>query len=165
MGWLFSASHTKQEEVHDILDSFDEGVTVRRHSLRGQHLWIIVETPTRTLIVLALLKSGGHHGGYGHKLIDETSGPGYYDCPLTWLSDVPDPETGFSTQWRQAVREQHAGKAKRRNIAPGQTWRLANGLNVSGECRITRKLKRGWEGVVDGITYRVMPRMLAERIR
>lgn len=166
MGWTFSCDNTKQEEIDSILNGFVEGYSVRKHSLRGNHLWMIVDTPDYAFIGLALLQSGHPDPGYGHKILDESMGPSALDCPVSWLDEVPVPPHGtYAAGWREEVRANHARQNQKKAMAPGQVWRIAGNCTHAGEpCHLVRKARRGWVGEIGDTQYTVMPRMLVERV-
>jgi hypothetical protein len=65
------------------------------------------------------------YDGWGYKDLEESSGPGYLSCPLSYLEMVPEPKSAYAKQWRQAVRERHEKRA--RKISKGFTYKAANG--------------------------------------
>jgi|SRR5699024_8932659 len=165
MGWTFTYDKTRAEVFDAILHGFNDGCTVRKYRLVGNHLWIILDTPRHPLIWLTLLEAGGPGSGYGYKHMDETMGPCYYDCPESFLDEVPAPSGRWVTGWRAEVRKYHQKRRERSRMAIGQTWEVASGYQLAGsECRLLGKAKRGWLGVIAGTQYRVMPRMLARRV-
>lgn len=48
--------------------------------------------------------------GWGYKVMDESVGPCYYSCPLSYLELAPE----RNAEWRQQVREHHARKKRER---------------------------------------------------
>ena len=129
MGWTFHYHTTKDQLIRSLLEPRvyirDNGTPVRieplRHTVRGTHLWslwqeLIGDQATR-YIVLHLLAADRKHDGYGYKDMDETMHPYYYDCPVTWLDDLTEPENDGSREWRAKVREWHAHeKAHKRRV-------------------------------------------------
>lgn len=58
---------------------------------------------TDKFIVLFMMKRFGQDS-WGYKAVEESCGPIYYNCPVGWLDEIPDP--GYhATQWRKTVRE------------------------------------------------------------
>lgn len=61
--------------------------------------------------------------GWGYKDMDETLCPGYCDCPLIILKDVPCPDNEYAIEWRKGVRktycEKNAKKAAIKVLKPG----------------------------------------------
>jgi hypothetical protein len=61
--------------------------------------------------------------GWGYKDMDETECPGYCDCPLIILKDVPCPAIEYAIQWRKGVMQTYynnnAKKAAIKALKPG----------------------------------------------
>ena len=111
MSWMYSSSwFSKKEIVRHILDD-DTWHKPIKHSLRGNHLWVVFENtnPERPpdehgrYICLFLLASQRNYG-WGYKDITENMGPHEIDCPVSFFDLVPDPGS-FATKWRAKVRE------------------------------------------------------------
>lgn len=108
MGWDFRKGATKQ----DIIDEFKapfEGDTqssrVVASSLRGRTLWLVEEVTTkdtgaRERFITCVLLQNDPDYGWGSKVLSESSGPGYYDCPVEFLSMAPVKDA----EWRANVR-------------------------------------------------------------
>lgn len=161
MGWLFSCNPNfkRKEQVAELLGHFKEGrvnyPSLVDHSQKGNTLYVVVHTPSRTLakemkprqfvdlsgaelhleanyrVILVFLLKGpprGDGGGWGYKSMDEQMGPGVTDCPerLLKLSQVDD-----RYEWRVACRE------ARRQANLRKEW--AKGLKAGD----TIKYKRG----------------------
>lgn len=60
---------------------------------------------------------------WGYKDMSEDMGPGYHDCPLIILQDVPCPNDKYAIEWPKAVMERYynenAKKAAIKNLRPG----------------------------------------------
>ena len=73
---------------------------------------------------------------WGYKDMSEDMGPGYHDCPLIILKDVPCPDDKYAIEWRQAVMERHyneiAKKAAIKNLQPGDMVEFLN-CNYGGQ--------------------------------
>lgn len=165
MGWSFSSNNTKQQEIDSILSDIGASNTLRKHAIRGNNLWMLVDTQDTTVIVLALLESGYLDSGYGHKILDESCGPHVVDCPLSWLDLAPMPAGKYAAGWRDSVRAFHAKAQAKRQMAVGQVWRLCAGHNAPADrCELVAKRKRGWVGLIAGEHFQVMPRQLAEQV-
>jgi hypothetical protein len=111
MGWSFNAhSQTKESYISEILDGFN--CPVLDYSVRGNHLWILLDTVPVPIIALALL--GSQRGCWGHTLMEESCGPDYYDCPLKFLKRAPEPQSfnldhrDSGQSWRHFVRNKRA---------------------------------------------------------
>lgn len=72
---------------------------------------------------------------WGIKAISEDMGPGYHDCPLIILKDVPCPDDKYAIEWRKAVMERHynniAKKAAIKALRPGDVVEFIN-CNYAG---------------------------------
>ena len=58
---------------------------------------------------------------WGYKDMSEDMGPGYHDCPLIILKDVPCPDDKYAIEWRKNVMEHHyneIAKSVNKRIAP-----------------------------------------------
>lgn len=132
MGWLYGWDTRKELAEHLISGN---GIKTLKHCFKGNNLWAVQEvtktdgTPV-TFIALYLLrgrdkcnpKTGAYDShGWGYKDMDESAGPYYYNCPLSYLDMVPDPGS-YATEWRVKVRE-HYAKAKQK-LELGQMIRL-----------------------------------------
>lgn len=163
MGWDFYSDprFNKDRLVADKIAGDDmvwggERAKILAHSLRGQHLWRVVEKPDgERFIALDLLKSGGRGEGWGSKGLCESMGPCEVDCPLSMLDMVPVAAGDYAAGWRKRVRAYHAAKNARTRVAKT----LAPGAKVTiygKPYTIVRKREpRGWivEGA-DGRHYR-----------
>lgn len=73
---------------------------------------------------------------WGYKDMSEDMGPGYHDCPLIILKDVPCPDDQYAIEWRKEVMERHyneiAKKAAIKNLQPGDMVEFIN-CNYGGQ--------------------------------
>lgn len=156
MGWTTCIGYDKERLLKDRLRDKSNGTTdwkVLAHSLRGHHLWYVVERTdhgdgyksTIRYIALDLIGYDRYHGGgWGYKDVCESMGLSEKDCPLKFLDMVPVPcDSDYAHNWRKAVREWHnmtnaqRKKLKEINPQPGEKWLLRDGLVD----RATRKIK------------------------
>jgi hypothetical protein len=144
MGWLYNTHpQTKDSYVKEILDrSFGASgrFTLLDHSLRGSCLWVLAQPHDHEPQIGLFLLQRGSDGCWGHKDMDEGSGPYYYSCPLRWLELAPEPpcsvdgHRGSGRPWRDFVREHHEQQAaSRKRIRPsvGSTIRLGDRFEAS----------------------------------
>jgi hypothetical protein len=140
MGWLHEThpSGSKQQYVTDLLQrNFNNRpghCELLDHSLRGNHLWLLVrlnDPGAQPSIGLFLLRC--HNGCWGYKGMSEEDSPYFYDCPLKFLEQAPEPRSfnlnhrDSGRSWRDFVREHHAAlkqQRKRPRPAVGQKIRL-----------------------------------------
>lgn len=130
MGWLFSESWPTRKVMREHLCE-GNGLKTIASCWKGNNLWAIHEYTydqgpnageTVQFIALYLIRwHGGDLKGWGYKDMDESAGPCYYNCPISYLDKIPDPG-GYATEWRKKVREQRAMSL--RKFAPGQRVRL-----------------------------------------
>ena len=105
MSWDFATNESlsKDDMVNEILSSYSRYGTILANSVRGNHLWFVY-TDTKSnqpCILLALLKKDS--GCWGYKIMDETEGPYYYDCPKKFLKLQPVVYNKNAKTWRESV--------------------------------------------------------------
>ena len=124
MGWLFGWNSRKELAEHLI---HGNGVRTLKHCFKGNNLWAVQEWTdkdgvVRPFIALYMLKGrSDSRDGWGYKDLDESAGPYYYTCPVSYLDMVPDPG-GYATEWREKVYK-HAD-ARARKLSYGQRIKL-----------------------------------------
>lgn len=164
MGWLFGWS-TRGELADHLISG--NGVKTIKHAWKGNNLWAVQEGTkrdgTKELFIALYLTKGRTNSseGWGYKDMDETAGPYYYNCPISFLNMVPDPG-GYATEWRAQVLSR-ALKAKQKfsvgqkitlygkpytitEVLPKGQYRIDNG--AYGVYRTTLKHRRHMELVV-----------------
>lgn len=132
MGWLITKQNRKQmiasrtmgytsTKPNMILSTICLRSCYRGNSFSGV-LWKVMETtihdtgcafPRKKPKVLKwigvdLIRYDKEMRGWGYKDMDESVGPHYYSCPLSYLDEVPQPESTFCRDWRDRVRAYHA---------------------------------------------------------
>jgi hypothetical protein len=153
---------TKAQAIRDELASVGASSTVLAHRVIGSRLWFLAQAHRGTLagrkwIGLTLIECRG--GQAIVKCLDETVGPLYYDCPLSFLAQADTPVGPHAGPWREQVRAFHANRAARRlAMRPGA--RVAYG----GQSYVLQHDlgRRGW-GVQrerDGQVFRMKSRQL-----
>ena len=164
MGWLFHTdrSYGRKELVAELrqADRFGDGYEMLRSQVVGNHHWYVLRRKAdgRTTIGLDLLQGGGRTGGWGHKDMDETMGPCYYDCPLGYLALASEP-VGYAAEWRQKVRAHHANKTDTSQLKPGSVIRYSDHDYSLTQSRGPR---RGWiVSRIGGGAYRMSSRQVA----
>lgn len=125
MGWTFSTRPTtKQQFVKSLLaDYANSSQQILDSSLRGSQLWVLARSGNKPpFICLFLLRC--QDGCWGYKDMDESMGPYYYNCPVTFLDRAPEPQgsnldhQGSGRSWRSFVREAHAYQRQRKSNKP-----------------------------------------------
>lgn len=121
MGWSFaySPAYDKKACIAELRapSRFGPQTKLLKACISGNHHWYLAETNGVTWIGLDLLQGGGRTGGWGHKSMDESSGPYCYDCPLSYL-DAASAPVGHAAAWRESVRTYWADK-KTKTLTPG----------------------------------------------
>ncbi|RYF55644.1 MAG: hypothetical protein EOO27_20515 [Comamonadaceae bacterium] len=142
---------TRAQAVADELRDIGIHSDVLARRLFGSRLWVLaqvkLEAPSMWAgtcwISLSLIQVRGPEVVV--KRLDETCGPYYYDCPLSFLAKAQQPQGPHTGAWRDKVRAFHAQQAlvrqQRRQIQPGAP------IRYGGETyQLQRSLgRRGWE--------------------
>ena len=110
MGWLMSQGQTKRELIERLTTTENtNGNTWEtiKSCVRGNVLWSVIdhtnpEKKTSRFIACFLMRKDGDYG-WGYKDIEESCGPCYYSCPLSYLDITPV----ASGSWREQVRAYH----------------------------------------------------------
>lgn len=161
MGWLYIPNYSRQDLVDYIVryEENEHGVwETLRHSLRGNVLWSIVrwtdkETgDVQKVITCNLLEKSD--GAWGYKSMDESMGPCYYTCPVSYFKEVPVENQG----WRDKVLEHHRRSSSRRknlNIQVGDKLILVEGLKIPSATVVQMRPGRQLIGCYAGEYYRI----------
>lgn len=111
---------TKAQAVQDELRSIASHATLLAHRVIGNRLWYLAAHRSDSLSELAGAKWIGlslincRNGEAAVKSMDETCGPCYYDCPLSFLDQADAPYGQFAGPWRAKVRAFHSAQATRK---------------------------------------------------
>lgn len=142
---------TRAALVHELRTDLPEGYTLLASTLKGSHLWLLLQPPAPKPAMIGLYLLSSHKGEQGYKGMAEADGPNACDCPLSYLERAPVAYSPFAAGWRERVRAHHAHG----------TLRPTPGLRVTFN-RVTYTLQRplgprkGWEVTDDqGSTYRL----------
>ena len=153
MGWLFhTTDYGRKAFIEERTTKYiSENQTSKweciAHSVKSNHIWKVIRytnktsNEVKTFVALDLIAKE-RNGGWGYKDMDESAGPGYYDCPLKFLamSDEPTEEDKWAFEWRKKVREQYATKKPKLKLEAGMTVKLYEGCNINGCSNLTAKL-------------------------
>ena len=124
MGWYYGWSSKKeliQELVKTYTTSIGESSLTLRHCYRGNTyrgvLWsvkfITHANKSSEIIICCDLLHRKYNDGWGFKPMDETMGPCYYSCPMSYLNMVPIPDSIYAINWRSKVIEYHKNLKER----------------------------------------------------
>ena len=115
MGWSYSMCPRfgKADLVAKFLrpDYWKEDVAVIDHRVTGAAFWAVLDDKGERSIFLALMDAGGADMGWGHKSLDESSGPSRVDCPMVLINQCTAAKNEYANAWRNEVREFHAKRA------------------------------------------------------
>jgi len=113
MGWTFCRNWTRKTLIDYLLSPEYNGNTFKviAHTCTGNNLWVVFErTPEKEkpyrFIALYLMQNGGDGHGWGYKDMDESCGPYFYNCPLSYL-ELATPTHEISEhgiEWRENVK-------------------------------------------------------------
>lgn len=150
MGWLFSSSWSDRETLRDHLVN-GNGLKHLKSCWKGNNLWAVCEytypenhqeRPGLTIQFVALYlcaKHGKGMDGWGYKDMDESAGPCYYTCPISYIEQVEAHEKAngygphaYAAEWRASVREVVA--KRRRKLAVGDKIKLYGHEYTIGKC-------------------------------
>lgn len=160
MGWLYGWADKQSliDHLSETQENDSRKWEMLKHTVRGNTYWGVVQITKKSegvivkhIICCRLSSSGEKNDPYrwGYKDMDESMGPCYYDCPLSYL-DIVNEE---NADWRQKVREYHARKSQIRNrkIEVGKTYELI-GCSIP---HITICSVKPLRGHYNGIRYRL----------
>ena len=177
MGWTFSESWQNKKELVAYLRSAERqgpNYEVLASSVVGNHHWYLAKNLVKgdVIIGLDLMQAGTRAGphrkpsGWGYKDMDESVGPCYHDCPISYLNSVSPPINQYSADWRKELVAAHQRKKQvsdiRKTVAPGLLVDYG-GVSYKLERSLGRK---GWQ-VSDtrGTIYRLKASQLASALR
>ena len=163
MGWTFCWEMRSRQAMLIYLRRSTRLVDhweVLKSTAVGNNHWYLYRNKETGRVSIGLdLMAGGGKDGWGYKDLSEDYGPGQVNCPLSYLDQASEAE-GYAVEWRQKVRQFHAQKAERPNLAAGlhviygeAEFKL---LNSAGP-------RRGWnvERTSDGRQFRMKAVQLA----
>jgi hypothetical protein len=130
MGWSYNTrKQSKESFVHEIIMGFSNNALVLAHSVRGNNLWVLVK-PSDADPIICLFLMSSDKGCWGYKSMDESMGPYYYNCPLTFLDRSPEPHgcninhMDSGRTWRDYVRDHYKELSNRDKPKVGDTVKL-----------------------------------------
>lgn len=99
-----------QEEGLNWEDEFRK-VEVLKSALRGTRIWFAIRCTikktgeTYVMATLAMTNYDPRQCWFYIKMVDETCGPCYYDCPKSILDMLSEPRNEWSKNWREGCEE------------------------------------------------------------
>jgi hypothetical protein len=133
MGWYYPHGLNRKELIAQRVEDWERDTgemlvksTCLKHCYRGGVfsgvLWSVWERtftkdgkevqPSQRWIQCDLLHC--YQGEWGYKPLEESMGPYYSSCPLSYLDLVPLDRYGGNPEWREAVIEHHRRQAEKR---------------------------------------------------
>ena len=155
MGWYFTHGAERRDVIEELTeDTSKDGRVFRtlRKCFRGNTMYALHEGgpadgPKKWIGVYLLQRSDI---GWGYKPMDETMGPNYYDCPVSYLDAADEPANDYAKEWREACRKGAAARAAKKPKV-GETWSL-RGCRIDA-VRITSL--KPLRGMHRGSVYRI----------
>jgi len=143
MGTLVHSDIRSRKEMIEYLTKRDtsDGYEVLDHSANGNILYMLIRHPKGYRFIGVSKMSGPSASdrsqgdfGWGHKDLDESVGPNFYDCPERILSqsDVED-RHGWREQCRQVRRKKAATKEWAKTLQPGTTLQIHRGMKMNDD--------------------------------
>ncbi len=112
MGSYFTLGATKADVIAELAAT--PTVLECEVNRKGDTLWILhqsAQNPNVRLIECCLLIDQKGYG-WGYKPMDETMGPYYYDCPVSYIDKASAPLNESSKRWREEVLARVKGKVR-----------------------------------------------------
>lgn len=169
MGWFFPYGATRSDIISELTPKerfSDDGKTVfrtLRHCCKGNVLYALHESgpvrDTRKWIGVSLMQKSD--GSWGYKSMDESMGPSYVSCPVSYLDAADEPVNEYAAKWRAAVRAV-AAERSRKKPKVGEVWSLNS--PVVPQVEIVEVRGQGLRGEYQGRVYRVPRSILGEKI-
>jgi hypothetical protein len=171
MGWTYGSDWTSKQEIVDHCIDWGDKFTKLDHAVRGNHLWVLIQygegdRKGDVFVALYLLQKDGREWGY--KDMDDTCGPYYYDCPLSYIKrTIESGRTPRQTtlEWHEKVKLHHATKAVKRQ----KTSLLKEGLKIKYQEVIYKLMdkypgRKGWKvmSLEDNSIYRMTAKQTSE---
>lgn len=160
---------SKAQAVHDELHNIASHATLLAHRVIGNRLWFVAQHHADRGAEIAGIKWIGitlidcRNGEAAIKSMDETCGPCYYDCPLSFLDRADPPIGPYAGPWRDQVRAFHAARtSKRTSLRAGARVGYGDHTYVLRSCLG----RRGWNVLreLDGLTFRMKGYQLATAV-
>jgi len=138
MGWYYTLGASRKAIIEEVTkeQARPQGGYFKtlRKCTSGNTLWTIHESLARNpdtgnletvKWIGCYLLSRGTGDGWGYKPMDESMGPYYYSCPLSYLAEVPV----LNGSWRDGVRSywdrrREKAATRRQRKASGTSWYL-----------------------------------------
>ena len=121
MGWYWGLETRADQirEFRELKEGYREVAGCYRGSPWKGKYWQVIECPDgERFLMLFLMEYDRHTAEWGYKPIEESMGPCYYDCPLSYLKLAT---SGIDEQWRMHVKNYAALASTRRKASLART--------------------------------------------
>jgi hypothetical protein len=112
MGWTFLYNAPDKSQVIEECTRGSDKLRCIRKASHGSELWTIwedTETKHKTIVLFLLARKDRN---WGYKDMTEAMHPYYYQCPLSFLDEVPV----ANEDWREKVRKYHKQKKQNHSL-------------------------------------------------
>jgi hypothetical protein len=118
MSWTFihkEKTTSKKEMIETIMNWDDKNTSGKLLKVNGMYSVIEftnkkLNTVTKKAVVILTTICNKDYNNFGYKLIEETEGPCYYDCPNSILKLLDEPTNEYSKEWRKKCIEKLSEK-------------------------------------------------------
>lgn len=140
MGWTFGFGFTRKDVIREATENWKNpkggSGTVLRHCCRGNVIYILWEITgseglKERFIEVVLMKRSPE--GWGYKQMDESMGPYYYECPISYIEMAGPTKYESAQKWRDQVWARHLAKQmnKTRYKIYGRNYSLETAISVN----------------------------------
>ena len=117
MGWTsYHATHYKKGKIDrkaecDAMWNDDPNFEVLKSSMVGSIYYAAIKRDATVFGVVFITSTNAkEYCNFAYKDMDETMGPGYYDCPKGILDLLTPTASDWANEWRQKCYEKHEQK-------------------------------------------------------
>jgi hypothetical protein len=164
MGWTFPYDASRRDVIAELTtDRVTDGRVFKtlRKCFRGNTMYALHESgpegETRKWLAVYLLQRS--QGSWGYKDMDESMGPYYYDCPVSYLDAADEPVSDTARDWRNECRSRAAARAAKKP-RKGETWTLV-GCRIPHVKILSLKPLRG---MAKGTVYKIKRSLLGDKL-
>ena len=156
MGWSFGYGDSKEDVIADRTKTCENehGIwKTIKYSVRGNVIYSVREVTNKksgevSRFIAVDLLGNPDRSGWGYKDLDESCGPYYFDCPVSYFKLAGPPVNETAAEWREAVIAAAAEKKRKRNEAKALRAVIEPGTKVSIHEAVTCRGVKLREGVV-----------------
>ena len=108
MGWTetYVGRGAKVNRKKEVEDSFDlKNFEVVKSAMVGSTYYGAIRNKAKGNVFAIVVLTSMRKGWFGTKMMDESSGPCYYDCPKAILDLLSPTESEWANEWRAKCKE------------------------------------------------------------